>query len=163
MGAKTQLKYLSSAKRLPDSHIPWLPLILMQASETEAFHFMPKLDNERLYWTWLPFSRWWEEDIFKTADGEKLSRMNLVSALRSQDGGSHIDEELTDTNYVALKLRNDPRVRRSKSDPAKKPRMLIFVGTSPLDDTEPIPNAHLATMRQIAWELRQSINRVFAI
>jgi hypothetical protein len=167
MSLKHKLKYLSSARRVSDTMIPWLPLASMfaDADRGVSFHFIPNLETGKDSWEWLSFSKWWEEEIFRIPSGQKLSRKNLVFAMRSQDGGAHVDEEIRDADYAILRSYNDPRMTRSKYRPGEKPRLQFrpTISISPHvveDDYEPVPHAHLATMRQIAFEIKLSIGRL---
>jgi hypothetical protein len=102
---------------------------------------------------WLSFSKWWEEPIFQEiapskpgfplGDGRKLSRKNLVFHLRSQDGGGHYDTELRHEPYIGLAVRRRIGIYRDNNGAA-----------------EPIGDPHLASMRQIAWELEQSLKDI---
>lgn len=165
MAAKDSIQYLSSRNPLPKTVIPWVPLVTMTANETSNFRFLPIFDGARAHWRWLPFGKWWEEEVFLTPEGRALSRKNLVFSLRDQDGGGHIDQILSNAEYIMLRQIADPRVVRIKNRPCgeKKPEVKFYLSlaeakrkTSP--DEEPIPGAHFATMCQVAWELRQSIN-----
>lgn len=166
LGLKHRLNYLSTKGNIPDGMIPWIPLAFMRANETAPFEFMPKLEVGQENWKWLSFSSWWEEPVFKTPLGKKLSRKNLVFAMRSQDGGSHADEVIRDEEYATLRRLNDERLQRSKAHVAGKPRIRIVLNAykaskeSDAADFEPIPGAHLVTMRQIAFELLSSIGRL---
>lgn len=63
----------------------------------------------------------------------------LIHCLRSEDGGAHVDALLKDEAYVAMLQDASPHVRI---------------------DGRPAPEAHFATMRQIAWEIMKSLEAV---
>lgn len=148
LGMKSSLKYISSSRGFrmefaiplspsPLEVSPPAPLIHVRMGD-EGILFSPDCEitgNEEWHRI-LPFSKWYEEPIFKTANGRALSRKNLIFSLRSQDGGAHIDALLRDEAYVSLKSDPDSRMR---------------------SDNKPVPNAHYASMRQISWEICQSL------
>jgi hypothetical protein len=69
-----------------------------------------------------------------------LTRKELVLTLRDQEGGGHFDEELRNPAYIAI------------STPDFGWKWITPDGEKPIN-----PGAHLATMRQIAWEAEKSI------
>lgn len=145
IGCKTSMKFLSTARPLSKTFIPWTPLIHMHASADSGhgFNFVPMLENNQLDRKWISFTRWWDEEVFKSGDDSfTLTRKNLVFSMRDQDGGAHVDEHLTDPAYLLFKTKNDIRLTKN--------------------DDEPIPNAHLATMRQIGFELQSSISEILS-
>lgn len=98
---------------------------------------------------WLSIRDWWEEGIYVNHQGKELSRRNLCWALRSRDGGSHFDENLPDDPYLHMK----EQVGHSMGFPIKLP--------SGEEGVQSPDYPHLATMRVIAWEIEQSLERYF--
>lgn len=49
----------------------------------------------------LPLEQWWTEQIAKPG-GQSMSRYTLIRVLRNQDGGAHLDDEITDEDFVAF-------------------------------------------------------------
>jgi len=93
---------------------------------------------------WLSFGKWWEEPVIRDAKRRLLSRKNLVFSLRNQDGGAHFDTELTDPVYRGIAKENSV------------PWMFLSEGNKP----RPLVDLHLATMRQIGWEMQASLKRI---
>jgi hypothetical protein len=60
------------------------------------------------------FSKWWDQTVYITHRGLKLSRKNLVCSLRSQDGGAHVDDNLKSESYHWLKTQGDKRIVSSQ-------------------------------------------------
>jgi hypothetical protein len=93
-----------------------------------------------------PFDAWWNRSIIRDHAGADFSRRELTLALANQDGGAHVDPEL-DEAYEALSWSNSlgwmagvpSRAGNSEADS-------ISMGS-------PVP----ANVRQIAWELEQSL------
>lgn len=90
------------------------------------------------------FQQWWEGKVYENANRYKLSRKNLVSTLRNQDGGGHIDDHIRDGAYHFLSM-----------NPLQSFSVDMETGQS-----TPTRNAHWATMRQVAWELDESLKLI---
>jgi hypothetical protein len=103
MGVKDQLRFLSSG-RVPEgkSLIGQVSPLAGIRLSSGGSHFAPILDQLPSEAMWVSLSVWWnEERIF--SDGEySLTREALVFALRNQDGGGHLDPELSNRDYVRL-------------------------------------------------------------
>lgn len=106
-----------------------------------GWEFFPKLDSDdgptRLL---VKFGKWWNQEIYSTAAGLRFTRKNLVFALRMQDGGGHVDERVTDKAYHWLATKGDDNLN-------------VFHPTG----NQTIRNGHWATMRQIAWEVDNTL------
>lgn len=89
------------------------------------------------------FIAWWGERIIEDATGRAINRHTLVNRIRSKDGGSHFDASINDEDYLAIKKDADSRFRWTVN------------GIS-----TPVPNAHLASLRQIAWELELTLKDI---
>jgi hypothetical protein len=87
------------------------------------------------------FDVWWDKEIiFRDDAGLFPNRRRLVDSMRNQDGGGHVDTEITDSGYISI----------SRESLWK----LMYEGKlTPLNML-----GHLALMRQIAWEVQMTIN-----
>jgi len=86
------------------------------------------------------FSDWWGGDVLQTSRGQRITRHRLVNLVRDKDGGAHYDAENKEADYHDVKVDFDPRIRiHSPAGPG------------------PLQGVHLATIRQIAWELEQTL------
>lgn len=92
---------------------------------------------------WQPFDLWWTIPVIRDAQGNEISRRDLVLSVADMDGGTHVDpaiEEvyarLSRSNSLAWVFQNDK-------------------GAQSLGN--PVP----ASIRQIAWEVDESIKRQF--
>jgi hypothetical protein len=116
---------------------------MMQISSDAGARFVPRLADQngsegRLE---LQFDRWWaKEPIFKDHKAE-LTRRRLIFGLRHQDGGGHVGT-LTDTAYVWLK---------------GGAGWFGGIGTGP---PEALRGATMATMRQVAWEVTETLKQL---
>jgi hypothetical protein len=87
---------------------------------------------------WRPFDSWWIRPIIKDSQGAEFSRKDLVLAVAHKDGGVHVDalqdayERLSRSNSLGWTL-----------------------------GAEPLNNPVLPSLRQIAFEVEQSLCRVF--
>jgi hypothetical protein len=147
LGFKNKIRYVSSSRGFFMEHVlpsptvhevsPPTPLIIIELNE-KGVEFKPAFSTVGCeeWHRWLSFSDWYEEPVFKNSKGRQLSRKNLIFSLRSQDGGAHVDPLLSDEAYADLRQDADPRISVSG---------------------KPIPEAHFATMRQIAWEIQESL------
>jgi len=88
---------------------------------------------------------WWNGDILETSRGKRITRRNLIKLVRNKDGGGHFDPKIDDADYQDTKTDFDPHIRISSPAGPK-----------------PLQGVHLATVRQIAWELEQTLMPVIA-
>ena len=139
LGMKDQLRFLSVFREWnPRNLASYIPLVMISGD----IGYVPKLGNgPPIPPRTLRFKEWWREVIFADQKQNKLTRERLVLSLRNQDGGSHVDQELTDDVYIGVSRENSAAW------------MIERDGVStPVD-----PGPHLASMRHIAWEVEQAI------
>jgi hypothetical protein len=101
---------------------------------------LPRLDQGSISGPrWLPFSKWWDEDaIFSSGGGRNLlTRKSLTFGLRNKDGGSHYDPRVEDQDYARM------------TDGS----WIFTTG----EKRETVRGEELASMRQIGWEVLQSL------
>ncbi|TIR20240.1 MAG: hypothetical protein E5X34_18585 [Mesorhizobium sp.] len=152
LGLRSGLRFSSFATPTrPDNLLPEEPLALMRMVGGGKSSWEPVLDQGPMAERKLQFHDWWEkEPIFQSPRGASMNRRRLVFSLRNQDGGGHVDPQLTDEAYVEFSRRpvwfENIADMTVMTDQAGKP------GWSPL---EPFP--HLPTMRQIAFELDRTL------
>lgn len=133
LGIKGSLRFVStenSSARLGKSTWGIVRAVFGQDASGPFSRYEPRLDKNPEDQHRLQFSRWWEQ----------------VFSLRDQEGGSHFDPELTDPNYIKI-------TRTEISD------LIVKVGTEP-ERTYPSLGLELASMRQIAWELLETLKDV---
>lgn len=138
LGLRSSISFHSYATpNTPGNLMTWVPLCITLISAGNL-RYIPKLNNGPFgLVNQLKFSDWWKEAVFENTKGNQLSRMNLVFALRSKDGGSHYDNEIPESPYLELKQAGGG-----------------WSG-APGSVTN---NAHLASMRHIAYELEESLS-----
>lgn len=98
----------------------------------------------------LDFEDWYNEAIFKAEDGVYLTRKELIASMRDQDGGAHVDNYLSQNVYVKLKTDPEP-IFKEMID--KNPTLKEMISKKMI-------GAHYATMRQVAWEVLDSLREI---
>lgn len=128
------------------------PMVGMQNRNGKVHGFFPsfgELDKMEM----VSFSKWYDANVYQAGrSGKWLKRRNLVFNLRSRDGGAHLDPEFVDEAYHSLASKS---VDMGVTDPKG---LLKFAAVGGQDG--PFSNGHLATMRQIAWELDEAIKLI---
>lgn len=162
MNLKTKLDFISTANHDAAQVVPGLPLAAIASTDTDGTIYVPSTKANPV--RPMRFRLWYEETVFYAGKRE-LSRKNLILSMRSQDGGAHIDDIIKDAEYQQLRLDNDTRVRRKKWSPGGEHLVLFDLGAGfpperDMNDFEPVPFAHFATMRQIGYEVLQSVGRL---
>ena len=145
LGVRGSLRFVVKGRPVnPQNLVTDMPLVGLQfqGGENPGALYVPLLANGPQPIRYLQFQRWWEEAVYQDQKKRTLSRKNIVSSLRDQEGGAHFDARLTEETYIGI----------AKEDSAK------WYWTINGQDAGPIrPGPHLATMRQIAWELEQAL------
>jgi hypothetical protein len=147
LGLTDKLSYANSAR--PLTMYPRIALVSLKMNNSAISYIahcqLTGFESET--WSWFTqstFKDWWADAIFRNEHGGVISRKGLVYSLRSQDGGAHFDAEWAAGNYREFATTNDATVKMTlQSQPAKS-----------------IPDAHLASMRQIGWEIEETFRTV---
>jgi hypothetical protein len=104
---------------------------------TEA-QFVPLLGTQSERHRKLRFGEWWDRDIIYRNGDLRITRKNLVFALRNFEGGAHFDH-VRDPQY------------------AKFAKESAWTFTPAGGQSQKMYGIELATMRQVAWELLESL------
>ncbi|RYE84675.1 MAG: hypothetical protein EOO65_01835 [Methanosarcinales archaeon] len=141
LGLIAKMRFVDSATpKSPDAYYQSNIMCGFEAGEN-GWSFIPKCQfGDKEPTRLVKFTEWWSQEVYSTAAGLELTRKNLVFALRMQDGGGHVDDEITDKAYHWLATKGDDRAE------------VIH----PSGNTN-VNNGHWATMRQIAWEMDQTL------
>jgi len=106
--------------------------LIMTAMNSAGATYIAPLDtcahNE-----WRPFPAWWNETVFVDVQKTELTRRDLVLAVANQDGGAHVDPNLSEA-YARLSRHNSMGWVQSPGNAA-------------------IPNPERAAIRQISHEV----------
>lgn len=124
----------------PRNLFSYTPLVMLELGGGGA-NFVPRLSEFPSGRRMLQFNEWWDRDLVFRSGGDqhRMTRKKLVFALRNLDGGAHYDEEILDPNYIEM--------THGKS--------WMFI--SPDGTKRPVRQLELASMRQIAWEVLDSL------
>lgn len=162
LGLKGQM--MSTANHDEDALLPLAIIEIDVKAGGKGMTFKPFLDAHSKKRRFTSFSKWYEEPIFQNGK-LTLTRKNLIFTLRSQVGGSHADGVITDESFQWLRTSSPIHVKTAPAGPARDadgnevdcPPELegIFAAFD-----GPVPNGHLASMRQIAWEIDQKLQEL---
>ena len=116
------------------------------ADVDESLEYKPNLDSlDNVFPPRdLNFDEWWDDTAVVDAQGEAFARKQIVLTLANKDGGGHVDAELT-RKYGALSRQNS----------------FGWKVTVDGEQHDPPHGAHLAAMRQIAYEMTRTLDREF--
>lgn len=148
--------FLSSAD--PSTPIPLALITVPMRADDGPMTFSPHLDARAAAHRWLPFKKWYRQIVFESGR-LRMSRMNLICTFRHQAGGAHVDQEIKDEAFRWLTINSPYRIdveppKDEAGQPIELPPELegFFA-----EHSGPVPNGHYASMRQIAWELDQTL------
>jgi hypothetical protein len=142
MGKRNSMEFAVPISKAADPRnlVSYTPLVMLRLGEGGA-NFLPRQDEFPSGRRMLRFSEWWDRDlVFRSGGGKhRMTRKKLVFSLRNLDGGAHYDEEILDPNYIEM--------THGKS----------WMSISPDGTKRPVRQLELASMRQIAWEVLDSL------
>jgi hypothetical protein len=142
LGLRGSLRFLSSGRLISNPNvISSSPPLLIARMDQNGVQFKPKLDDLAISNQIVQFETWWaKEAIYKESgrDGASLTRRRLIFSMRHQDGGGHVGP-LTDPAYITFKAGGG------------------WFGGSGDGSRKALDMAAAATMRQIAWELTETL------
>ena len=142
MGKRNSLEFAVaiSVGADPRNLLSYTPLVMIKIGGG-GVNFKPRLSEFPGGRRMLQFDEWWDRDlIYISGDNQRrMTRKKLVFALRNLDGGAHYDEEILDPNYIEM--------THGKS----------WMAISSDGTERPVRQLELASMRQIAWEVLDSL------
>jgi hypothetical protein len=100
----------------------------------------------------LPFSKWWDGHVLRDHNGRLFSRKNLIHFFRHTLGGGHIGKEFEGQDQLS------GEAFASLGGAYSKEFALNINGQS----VEPKYGPEYATVRQIGWELEQTLRESFS-
>lgn len=139
-----KLQFVSTKIDLPGSVVPFAPLTLISMSPSGTVivpQCVPCPDsnpNSQL----MRFHAWWDQLVYKTPDLGGFTRAALITMMRDRDA-AHVDNS-TSPLYEAMAASVDPRLTINSQSGGERG----------------IPGAHLATVRQIAWEVVETLKQL---
>lgn len=157
LGIKEKISYLNSALPFnPKNLMPYMGLLLVSyksdPNDTTCI-YRPLLDKGpqvKPNKEWLTFADWWEQSIILTDQKQNtFSRKDLILNVADTDGGAHVDVKINKP-YADLSRFNSVGVS------------LITKRQDQPDKNESIKYIEHANIRQIAFELLESISKYSA-
>ena len=151
LGIKNKLEFLSCVQPPDEPGRQTLAIIKGMCGVVDTIEgplYYPVLGNA-FFKRHIAFNEWWDEVLFTNKNGQDITRKNLTFSLRSKDGGSHFDSKLPETAYLSMKLGSDTGLIALKGD---GPQFSF-------EDADPIRFGHLALMRQVTYELIDTLDR----
>jgi hypothetical protein len=111
------------------------------------------------------FVDWWEDPVLTDAERNDFTRRDLVLRVANKDGGAHVDSALPPP-YRALTRNNSIGMTQSTSDEPNTAGIGFGIAVTSdglargRADGRPLENSlALAHVRQIAWELQDTVRR----
>jgi len=102
LGLRDQIEYFDTALTAPHGAqlLPGSRLALMTMGDNARY--IPRLCRPPIPDRWIDRRRWWDRDeVIEDVRGETFTRKDLVLFAANEDGGAHVDPELT-PRYEAL-------------------------------------------------------------
>ena len=87
---------------------------------------------------------WWNERVLRDDHRHHFTRRDIILTVANQDGGAHVDPEIDEAYH---RLANEHSIG--------------FISVGP-DGQKPLEHIEKVYVRQIAWELIQSMERAWA-
>lgn len=144
-----------------------LSMMRMSTDGSGTSSFQPllgQLPPERIHPA-AAFVDWWNDPVLTDADGTSYNRRSLVLWVTNKEGGAHVDENLP-ASYVALRRENSIGITQVPVPHVNGSGLGFSIASTATGITRqrldglPLENSCvLANIRQIAWELRDTIRR----
>ena len=153
LGLKTQMQFLSTRKAILDGDYTLSLTNITFNIPNGTMTYSPTLAKDTPH-NWQKFSKWYDEKIFGNAGSLSLTRKNIIFALRNKMGGSHVDARVDDDGINWLKKGAHSITINDTEFSENLPPQLQF----PPVPQGLVPNNHFAVMRQIAYEISESLS-----
>lgn len=151
IGIKNTMEYYNTASPFEPNNLAVFHhgLVYVRIGSGEINFVAPLEESSEMPYKpncYIPFSHWWEEIVIRDREGITYTRDDLVKLLANKDGGAHVDPRI-DSDYLALKETNRMRYEHVRDENAVEIRTHI-------------KDVELHSMRQIAFELIKSIEKI---
>ncbi|MFB0845777.1 hypothetical protein [Paenibacillus oleatilyticus] len=135
----------TSLPYVADNLVAHLGLIGVKAGVTgvEYYAFLGDGFPDSYLKPWVTFPTWWTNTIIIDDKMNKFNRKDLILTVANQDGGTHVDPKLNQA-YAELSRNNS---------------LNMFQVTD--SHETPISDPHLVSIRQIAYEIIETLKRKF--
>jgi hypothetical protein len=112
--------------------------IAFENGQIKHTKYVPNFGTKSPLNQFLPWKEWWVQKIYRLAIGD-ITRRDIVLGAANKDGGAHVDPAIT-SEYEALQTGIWKITQSSSTNPQEMQ----------------LPDAHLADLRQIAFEILNS-------
>lgn len=151
LGIKEKILYLNSALPYSSSIISHIGLVYLKCTNTTngiISNYSPFLNNgPPIKKDRINFLEWWEKNIVLTDQKEnQFTRKDLILNVADKDGGAHVDGKINKA-YAELSRQNSVGF------------VLVTTKQNQPEKREPIKYIELASIRQVAFELLESISQ----
>ena len=141
LGLRSKMLFLDTAGDLnPNNLLTENPLCVMRIGASKN-QYIPccLVGGTPIPARWLPFEKWWNNNVIKDNKGRFFSRKQLILHVADTDGGAHVDPEL-DEQYM---------------DFSRKNSLGWVIGDGNIE--KPFPPPTMACIRQIAHEVLETL------
>lgn len=145
-GYKQKLKYMNTARAVdPSNRLTQQGMVSMEVVGPDKLRYHAPLAMGRPPVERIPalrsmgFGQWWRFPVVKDKHEEIFTREQLILTVSNKEGGGHIDEDLP-ANWFALTRENSS-------------------AWTTLPSNYPVGSPVPATVRQIAYELRETLRK----
>lgn len=136
-------KFVSSARALREANLlSEFSLAYIRISAAGA-HLLPTFGDTPLPPRDMALNDWWNEPVLRDNHRHNFTRADIITTVANQDGGAHVDPEIDEAYH---RLANEHSIGMISGGPG---------GEKPLEHIEKI------YVRQIAWELIESLERAW--
>ena len=139
---KDILFYDTANKQYPHNPVPTIGLVIMQVGP-EGAKYIPLLCGDIGQNRKVPFQKWWDKIVIAYTRNNKLTRRDIILKAAHKDEEAYMDQRLNE-DYVNL-------IKFSKLE------WKYDYG----EEKENIPGMELASIRQITYEVLQSLKDEF--
>lgn len=143
LGLRASLRFISRSRENPHNLLPESPFVIARVSSDHC-EFLPAMGQGSFPVHQVQFRTWWTGEIAYRSDQFRVSRRQLVFALRNKDGGAHVDAELDDVGYLLM----------------SRPSPVSWIFERDGHEPEAVLGMELASMRHIAWELERTLEQL---
>ncbi|GMQ73536.1 hypothetical protein [Tetragenococcus halophilus] len=146
MGLK-EIKFLDTADKICEENILG-DECLVYVSPDENFEFMkyyPNLDESPEH-RFIDFEPWWSQTVYRD-DEKRFSRSDIVLNITNKDGGTHSDSKIPKDYYEFSRKGSGATTTYT-------------INGIPVGETKDMGNLHFASLRQIAYEVIETLRNV---
>lgn len=141
------IKFLDTAdKIIEDNAMPSECLVYISQDENlEFIKYYPNLEMSPEH-RFIDFEPWWSQTVYRD-DEKRFSRSDIVLSIADKDGGAHSDSKIPKDYYEFSRKGSGATTTYT-------------INGVPVGDTKNMDNLHFASLRQIAYEVIETLRNV---